>query len=108
MTGDGTVDHTSQEGDQVSGDIVYATDPKDAEKFYQLEDKKIDAGLMGKIFGSPEWAAASIAWVTIFLLVCSGVYSLVFTTAIQPADYWKIITPLITLALGYLFGRQKE
>jgi len=85
--------------------IQYNTDPKHAERYFSLEEKKLDAGIMGRFFGSTTWAAASIAWTTIFLLTISGISIIFITCSIQPADYWKIISPIITLALGYLFGK---
>jgi len=89
-------------------DIKYNTDPKHAETLLQTHKMDLEAGTLGKFFGSPQRAASSIAWVMIFLLICSGILTLFFNCAISAAEYWKIIAPLITLALGYLFGRNSE
>ena len=88
--------------------IVYNEDPAHSERLFRIEEKKIDAGIMGRIFGSTQWAAASIAWVSIFMLIFSGILVLFYPGSVKPVEYWKIIAPLITLALGYLFGKSSE
>ena len=89
----------------MSDELKYTKDP---ERFLRLEERKLDAGFMGRIFGTTTWAAASIAWVSIFMLIGSGILVLFVTCSVQPIEYWKIIGPIITLALGYLFGRSSK
>jgi hypothetical protein len=84
--------------------VKYNLDPNIYSKFIELEEKKIESGRMGRIFGSPIWAGASISWIVILLLTLSGIFSSFVCSSITPQDYWKIITPIITLAFGYLFG----
>lgn len=88
--------------------IVYNTDPNHAANLLRTKEMELEAGWLGKFLGSPQRAASSIAWVMIFLLICSGILTLFFNCAINASEYWKIIAPLITLALGYLFGRKSE
>jgi uncharacterized membrane protein HdeD (DUF308 family) len=92
----------------MSDNLTYNEDPKHAETLLRSQQMVLEAGTLGKFFGSPQRAASSIACITIFLLTCSGVVSMFFACNISTAEYWKIITPIITLALGYLFGRMNE
>lgn len=92
----------------MSDQLKYNEDPKHAENLLQSEKMKLDAGTLGGFFGSPQRAASSIACITIFLLTCSGILAMFVGCNISTSEYWKIITPIITLALGYLFGRMNE
>lgn len=77
------------------------------DKEYILESKKMDleAGWVGKCFGSKTIAPINIAGAFVMFLVISGIAVLFFNSSIQATEYWKIIAPLLTLALGYLFGK---
>lgn len=83
----------------------YNTDPAHTEYLLRVQEMNLEAGSLGRFFGSPQRAASSIAWITIFLLVISGIIALFGTCSIAAPDYWKIITPIITLAFGFLFGK---
>jgi hypothetical protein len=85
--------------------ITYKQPTTDNE--YILESKKMDleAGCIGKFFGSKVNAPTNIAGIFIMFLLFSGISVLFFNTTIQAGEYWKIIVPLLTLALGYLFGK---
>ena len=85
----------------------YTTDPASTAYLLRMQEMKNEVGVLGGFFGSTQRAASSIAWVTIFLLVLAGVASLFFSTLITPTDYWKTVSPIITLAFGYLFGSNK-
>ncbi|MEZ4788521.1 MAG: hypothetical protein R2811_00725 [Flavobacteriales bacterium] len=94
--------------------------PKDKEIAKQVvqgkqEIDKINAekGFLGYVWGNHSHASSNIAGLVIILLVVSGfVYFLVndpnnaSTPSVQV--YWGIISPIITLSLGYLFGAHKS
>jgi hypothetical protein len=87
----------------------YTTDPTHTDNLLlRAQEMKLEAGVLGSFFGSTQRAASSIAWVMIFILVCAGVSVLFITCTVQPLEYWKTVSPLITLALGYLFGRRDK
>ncbi|MBQ6301558.1 MAG: hypothetical protein IJK75_06415 [Bacteroidales bacterium] len=76
------------------------------------EDKRSERGWLGKLFGAGVHSPNNIAGllIVILLLVAIGYtfFMLVYCpveTHHQVVDFWGIITPLITLALGYLFGK---
>lgn len=81
--------------------------PNPNEGDFVLKSKEMDleAGFLGRCFGSRANAPMNIAGSLIFLLTISGIVVLFCSSSIPPADYWKIIVPIITLALGYVFGK---
>jgi hypothetical protein len=103
--------------DQTKGDTesVFDTDSnKQAE--YLMQSKLIDTGALGKIFGGPENAPTNIAGLIliIFVLMLLGVIIAIVnfskggndTTALEGICY-KIILPVITLVVGFLFGKKQ-
>ena len=75
-----------------------------------LEEKRmdLDAGCLGKFFGSSENAPTNIAGLVALLLILTGIASILWPSGvITPQEIWKVIIPIITMILGYLFGKQK-
>lgn len=72
-----------------------------------LRSKQMDleAGWLGRAFGSGANAPMNIAGVLVVILMLSGIATLFFQTAIPAGEYWKIIVPLLTLVMGYVFGK---
>lgn len=87
---------------------TYDTSPERAELLIKTKEMDLEAGWLGKIFGADKRASSNIAGLLIALLVVSGIALLFFNSSIPALEYWKIISPLITLALGYLFGINKS
>lgn len=87
-----------------------------------LELKKLEnaaekgrRGWLGAIWGDGSNSAINIAGILIIILVVVGaVYTFVMLsrswkeTHSQVLDFWEVIIPLITLALGYLFGKRQQ
>ena len=77
----------------------------DREKF----KNSIEIGWLGKIWGSPKTSPNNIAGFTIVLLLLLGIVWTIFSKDFDSAkSLWSIITPIITLALGYLFGEKSK
>lgn len=76
----------------------------------QHQENLVKAGWLGKFFGMNDRISLYIAGVTIFLMLISGIiftffsffYSESFDNTIK---LWGVITPIITLSLGYIFGK---
>lgn len=86
-------------------------DPKLTESILDktLQDNKNlrEIGVLGRFFGSGDNVKLNIAGITISLLL---VFGIVFTfldyyNNKNGFEIWKIITPIITLSLGYIFGK---
>ncbi len=47
----------------------------------------------------------NIAGLVVAVLICAGVVMLFVPTVIPALEYWKIAIPLITLVMGFIFGK---
>ena len=94
-------------------------DPKTSQKIIDkafennIKDKEI--GFLGKFFGFGESVKLNIAGICILILLIIGIiYTFMYLfidvngKAIGISEFWSIITPLITLTLGYIFGKNEK
>jgi len=84
----------------------------DAElKKKQLENESEERGWLGKLWGTIEHSSNNIAGLFIVLLLLIGTgYTccLLFEDSANHSkilEFWGMLSPMLTLALGYLFGR---
>jgi len=77
---------------------------------FVLESKKLDldSGLLGKCFGSKSNAPMNIAGLFVTLLLFAGIAVLFIGCSIPAGEFWKIIAPLMTMVMGYLFGKSSK
>lgn len=69
-----------------------------------LELERLNAGWLGKIFGIGDNASNNIAGFAVIIgFLLGGIFSCINVT--NPFEIWSYITPIITGALGYIFGR---
>ena len=82
----------------------------DAAKRYTFEEKRmyLESGVLGRIFGSNQAAPMNISGFVVGLLVVAGVILILARGVAESVQYFKIVVPLITLALGYLFGKRPD
>lgn len=76
---------------------------------HEIKCKNKDLGWLGFLFGGKELTALNISGFLIILLILIGCYltSKVFKSTVDIDNVlkiWSIITPIITLTLGYIFG----
>lgn len=76
------------------------------------EAEKEERGLLGKLWGSIEHSSNNIAGLFIILLFIIGLLYTIWMLCINSCnnhklviEFWGMLTPLMTLALGYIFGR---
>ncbi|WP_021170119.1 hypothetical protein SOV_22360 [Sporomusa ovata DSM 2662] len=69
-----------------------------------FEHAKLEAGILGKFFGTQNNASCNIAGITIFLLIIS-MFIVMAVNFSYGLSYLEKISPLIALSLGYLFGK---
>lgn len=74
---------------------------------YALEHTRmsLDAGFLGRIFGSAANAPTNVAGVVVLTLSVAAVVALL-RSDLPGAEALQLLVPLITLVLGYLFGRR--
>ena len=88
----------------MANEIKYNTTP-DSSHILKSKEMDLESGWLGRCFGSNKNAPMNIAGSSIFLLICSGIAVLFFSSAIPASEYWKLIVPLLTLVMGYIFGK---
>ena len=88
--------------DQPKAGVDPSTHPR-----YWLEARRMDydenPGWLGRVIGSPKNAPNNIAFLAVALTLVAGCISLAFPA--QSGDIWKVLAPILTLALGYVFGK---
>ena len=69
---------------------------------------KQDLGAMGKLFGKqPENIALYISFIVTVLLIVVGLVYIILPLEYKETtnlNFWQVIKPIITGALGYIFG----
>ena len=96
-------------------------DPETSQKIIErtFESNNIDKklGKLGLFFGLGESVKMNIAGLTIIILLFSGIsytFGILFLdfsankNVIGILEFWGIITPLITLVLGFIFGKSQN
>lgn len=72
----------------------------------KIEVDKMSMGKLGTIFGKGNNAITNIiGLILILLVIVMFIFSFIHPN--EALDYWKLIAPIITLALGYLAGKDK-
>ena len=90
----------------MSDKLEYNKDPDSANTLLRSRELELESGLLGKLFGAPTHSPGNIAGFLIVILLLSGILVTYLPGSISATDFWGVITPLITLALGYLFGKK--
>jgi hypothetical protein len=89
-------------------DIQFNITPDQGAFVLRSKEMDLEAGWLGRFFGSGTTAPLNIAGLLVLLLGGSGVAVLFFQSAIPAGEYWKIIVPLLTLVMGYVFGKSSK
>ncbi|PZO30963.1 MAG: hypothetical protein DCF13_01910 [Flavobacteriaceae bacterium] len=92
------------------------TSHKIIEKSFEAEVHERELGKLGKFFGSGDTVKMNIAGITILILLVIGVSYTVAallcdeknSKAVGIIDFWGILTPIITLSLGFIFGKSQK
>ena len=80
---------------------------------FNHKESEQERGSLGKFFGSGNSISSNIAGLVICVLLPTAIiYTFIMlfigqeTNDLSVKDFWElIITPLVTLAIGYLFGK---
>lgn len=81
--------------------------PEDVTQRYALEQTRmsLESGFLGKFFGAATNAPTNIAGLIALLLTLTCIMSLFFPANIPALEFLKLVLPVITGVLGYLFGK---
>lgn len=84
--------------------------PSDPDLYLKSRKMELDSGTLGRLFGSRDNAPINIAGFSVFLILTAlilftfvNIHSNFLTTTLE---FWKICIPVITLILGFLFGKK--
>lgn len=89
-------------------EIQYNTKPDQESFVLRSKEMDLEAGWLGMCFGGSANAPLNIAGLLVVLLVGSGIAVLFVQSAIPAQDYWEITVPLLTLVMGYVFGKSSK
>jgi hypothetical protein len=80
---------------------------EDIDRRYLIAQMTVEVGWLGKIFGSSANAPTNIAGFVVCLLTVTIIVAglLLVPSPIPGMDFLNVVIPIITLALGYLFGK---
>jgi uncharacterized membrane protein HdeD (DUF308 family) len=84
------------------------TTPSLDKYLWQEKQMKIERGLIGWLFGTEKNAPFNIAGIIVIILIAAGIISVFHATTIPSAEFWNTIGPIITLILGYIFGKKSS
>lgn len=68
-----------------------------------LAERQLEAGVLGKLFGTGDNAAKNSTSLLILLLVIAGIVAYFWRG--DNGAFFDIVVPIVTLGLGYLFGQ---
>jgi hypothetical protein len=77
-----------------------------SEHVLKARELELTAGWLGRVFGNAKNAPLNIAGIIATLLTITGIALLFWPGSMTASDFWKLITPILTLILGYLFGKK--
>jgi hypothetical protein len=106
----------------MSGQLIPPQLPEDRELAHKMLDNtgvldkmRAERGALGGFWGASSHIPHNIAALLVLLLTLTGIgFTLCKVNApiddksLSIKDFWAIITPLITLAVGYLFGEKTK
>lgn len=67
---------------------------------------ELEAGWFGRVIGT-KYAPYNIAFLIITIVLICG-FVVLFAFPADRVEYWKLIAPVLTLGLGYLFGKNSK
>ena len=80
------------------------TSPEQEIPVSDIKLERLNAGWLGIIFGTADNSSNNIAGICIIIcLIFGGIMSIINST--NPYEIWTYLSPIITGALGYIFGR---
>lgn len=98
---------SQQDNQGVQNQLEYNNQPVTEDTFLKAKSMDIESGILGRFFGSKDNGPINISGFIAVILVSTAV-AITFLEPDKINSVWGIITPLLTLILGYLFGKKGE
>jgi hypothetical protein len=98
-------------------DFQHEKDMKEKDFQHTKDMERLKLGWLGKLFGGSTMLPLNVAGIVVIILlvvgilstvviICTGVFCGEKVNTDTLKDIWSILTPIITLTIGYLFGKQ--
>jgi hypothetical protein len=78
-----------------------------SETFLKVRELDLQYGLLGKLFGDSDRSPSNIAGAVLLLSTIAAVIVVVYPGGSAALESWKVIAPVITGTMGFLFGRNR-
>ncbi len=88
--------------------ISFNPQAPDKDTYVKLREMDLNSGLLGKFFGTSENVSVYIAGVVVIVVVLTGLVVTFLPGGTNAVETWKIITPIVTMILGFLFGKHNS
>ena len=89
----------------MAGEIEFNKTPDQNQFVLRSKEMDLEAGWLGRCFGTSNNAPMNIAGLVVVVLLAAGLATMFIQSALPAAEYWKIAVPLITLVMGFIFGK---
>lgn len=87
--------------------LQYNKQPVSPNTFLKAKEMDHESGTLGKFFGSARNAPLNISGLLSIVLVSAAIGFTIWPPAdVPPLDFWKVVLPVLTLILGYAFGKK--
>lgn len=93
---------------QAANVALQYTSPKDNPAAISRSKMYLEAGWLGRCFGTGSNATVNIAGLALVLLFGIGIATMFLQSSLSAAEYWKFAAPLISGIIGFMFGKGKD
>lgn len=95
----------------VQEDHEYQLKMQDSQHFHELSLKNKDLGWIGQFFGSSDNSSKNIAAIICLILLIAVIFMSCIVYYLDKdkgfiSTLWQMVMPVITLSLGYIFGKR--
>lgn len=96
----------------VQEDHEYQLKMQKSQHDHEISMRNMDIGKVGRVFGASENSSKNIAAVICFILLIAVISMSCWIYYLDKdksfiANLWQLVLPVITLSLGYIFGKKE-
>ncbi len=89
----------------MAGGITFNPKEPDKATYIKIKEMHLQSGMLGRFFGAPGNATVNIGGLVVLLVVAAGIV-MTIKAPDGGLEAWKVITPIVTMVLGFLFGKR--
>ena len=88
--------------------LHYSPKPVLDELALKAKQMDLQSGLLGKLFGSDKNAPMNIAGLIALILLLTAVAVMFIRTSLEAVEVWKMVIPLLSVIMGYIFEKKRD